>query len=246
MGKVAARFQERTDVVLFEYAALALRILDEFLGKSDVENAQSAQVLLVIRHQHRQFLLLQGKGQTGTDDVGIDIIGIVLGHQSRRDIDAYYLGRTLVDIFHHRGESASQWFVESATKESVYHQRFCIELRRVQVSDNLSKFHSLCIQQTLLVGKTVCRQFVLYIKEVYTYIISILAEHSRHSKRIAAVISRTGENNYWSAVRPFLFYGACQRFGCTFHQVERTDRFVLNGVFIQLMNLSACENLHII
>lgn len=42
------------------------------------------------------------------------------------------------------------------------------------------------------------------------------------------------------------FYGACQRFGCTFHQVERTDRFVLNGVFIQLMNLSACENLHII
>ena len=45
MGKVAARFQERTDVVLFEYAAPALRILDEFLGKSDVENAQSAQVL---------------------------------------------------------------------------------------------------------------------------------------------------------------------------------------------------------
>ena len=44
MGKVAARFQERTDVVLFEYTAPAFRILDEFLGKSDVENAQSAQV----------------------------------------------------------------------------------------------------------------------------------------------------------------------------------------------------------
>ena len=78
------------------------------------------------------------------------------------------------------------------------------------------------------------------------YCKAILAEHSRYSKRIATVITRTGEDNYWSAVRPFLFYGACQRFGCTFHQVERTDRFVLNGVFIQLMNLSACENLHII
>ena len=42
----------------------------------------------------------------------------------------------LVDIFHHRGESASQWLVESASKESVHHQRFCIELRRVQVGGN--------------------------------------------------------------------------------------------------------------
>ena len=164
MSKVAARFQKRTDVVLFKYSALALRVLDEFLGKTDIEYAHSAQILLVVSHQHSKFLLLQGKGQIGTDDIGVDIIGIVLGHQTRRDVDAYYLGRTLVDIFHHCSKSASQWLVESASEETIHHQRFSIQLRRVQVGGYLSKFHSLCIQQTLLVGKTVCRQFVLHIK----------------------------------------------------------------------------------
>ena len=165
MGEVAARLQELADIFFFEDAATALGALDELRRESDIEHLDSAQILLVVCHHHRQLLLLQGEGEVGTDNVGADVVGVVLAHQTGRQVDAYDLCRTLVDVFHHGSESARQRLVESAAEETIYYEHTCLELRRVEVDGYLGKLlDALTLDESFLVGGTVGRELVVYIE----------------------------------------------------------------------------------
>ena len=247
VGEVAARLQELADIFFFEDAATALGALDELWRESDIKYLDSAQVLLVVCHHHRQLLLLQGEGEVGTDDVGADVVGIVLAHQTGRQVDAHDLCRTLVDVFHHGSESARQRLVESAAKETIYHEHSRLELRRVEVDGDLGKLlDALTLNESFLVGGTVGRKLVAHIEQKYTHPISVFAEKACHGKCITTIVSRTGENHDRRSVRPFLLDGTGERLCRPFHQVERCDRLMLNGVFIQLMYLSTSEYFHIL
>ena len=112
-----------------------------------------------------------GWGQTGTDDVGMDIIGCPRSSVEGISILTTLTG-TLVDIFHHRGDPANG-FVEVRYQKSVYHQRF-IQLRRVRlvvISVNFTLLHP----QAFLLARRSADSLFCTLKPVYTYIISILA-----------------------------------------------------------------------
>ena len=165
VGEVAARLQELADIFFFEDAATALGALNELWRESDIEHLDSAQILLVVCHHHRQLLLLQGEGEVGTDDVGADVVGIVLAHQTGRQVDAHDHCRTLVDVFHHGSESACQRLVESAAEETIHHEHSRLELRRVEVDGNLGKLlDALTLDESFLVGGTVGRKLVVHIE----------------------------------------------------------------------------------
>ena len=43
----------------------------------------------------------------GAYDVGARVVGVVFGHEARRDVDANHPAFRLVDVFHQRGETAA-------------------------------------------------------------------------------------------------------------------------------------------
>ena len=74
---------------------------------SAIEHTETAQIALVLRKEERQLHLLQGEGVVGAYDVGARIVGVVFGHEARRDVDAHHPAFRLVDVFHQRGETAA-------------------------------------------------------------------------------------------------------------------------------------------
>ena len=147
---------QQSDVLFLKDAVSAFCILDIFCRKSDVKYFQMPQVLLVVCHQHAELFLLKGKSLVSPDNVGVDVVGIIFSHQSRRNVDTYHLGSTLVDVFYHSSKTSSQRFVQSAAKETVNHKRTCFELWRIEVENDFREFHSFCFLEPFLVGCTVC------------------------------------------------------------------------------------------
>ena len=79
---VGAPFEEQgADVVLLDEGVVGFYLLDALLAESDVEHLQLSDVLLVLREEEGEFLLLEGERHIGADDVGADVIGVVLRHQ---------------------------------------------------------------------------------------------------------------------------------------------------------------------
>ena len=108
---------------------------------------------------------MQGEGEVGTDDVGADVVGIILAHQTGRQVDAHDLCRTLVDVFHHGSESARQRLVESAAEETIHYEHSRLELGRVEVDGYLGKLlDALTLDDSFLVGGTVGRELVVHIE----------------------------------------------------------------------------------
>ena len=79
--------EQGTDVVFFDKRIVGLNLLYALLTEADVQHLQPSDILLVLGEEKRQLFLLQGQRQVGTDDVGADVIGVVVGHQTRRDVD---------------------------------------------------------------------------------------------------------------------------------------------------------------
>ena len=177
VGEVAAGEQEAAHVLLFQDAEAGVGVLDELLRETDVEHLQATQVSLAVGEEHGDLLLLEGEGEVSLNDVGVDVVGVVLAHEPRGDVDAHHLGRTLVDVFHHGGETAGERFVETAAEETVHHQRGGGELGRVEVDRHLGELHGgLCFEEPLLVGGAVVGEFVVNIKQENTDLIAVLSE----------------------------------------------------------------------
>ena len=119
-------------------------------------------------------------------------------------------------------------------------------MRRVKLVDNLGEvFDAVGIENALLVGRAVFRQFVVDVEEVNGYFIVLLAEHSGHSQRVAAIVSGTCKDNHGLLRVPFGGDGSRQRFGCALHQVNGADRLMLHRVMVEFVYLIAGKNLHL-
>ena len=80
---VGIPFQEQgTDVVFFDQRVVGLDFIHALLTEADVQYLQSSDILLVLGEEERQLLLLQGERQVGAHDIGADIIGVVIRHQT--------------------------------------------------------------------------------------------------------------------------------------------------------------------
>ena len=113
MGEGIAAEQAGADVVLLDDGILAVNLLDSLQAQSDVEYAELTDDRLELREQKCQLGLLERQRMGGPDDVGADIVGVVLGHQTRGNVDADdFCGRG-VDILDQRGKATGQRFVET-------------------------------------------------------------------------------------------------------------------------------------
>ena len=112
MGKGVAAQQHRLHVVHLQHGVLRFQFLDTFAAQADVEHLQLTDILLVFGEEHGQLALPEGKGKRGAYDVGADVIGIVLGHQTRGHVNTHHFGLRGVDILHQGGETARQRLVQ--------------------------------------------------------------------------------------------------------------------------------------
>ena len=88
MGKGIARQKPLADVTLFEQGVVCINLVCTLLAEPDVKYFQLSDELLVLCEEEREFLMLERERHVSTDDIGADIIGIVLSHQSGRNVDA--------------------------------------------------------------------------------------------------------------------------------------------------------------
>ena len=103
-------------VVFLDNGVLRIQLPHTLLAQTDVEHAEVAYKLLILREEERQLDLLEGQRMVSTDDVGTHVVRVVLRHQTRWNVDADYLGWRSVDIFHERGESSCKRLVKSGTE----------------------------------------------------------------------------------------------------------------------------------
>ena len=246
MGKGVTANEHLAYHRLFNHRILCLHLLHTLLAQTDVEHAQLTDKDLVLGEQERQLGLLQGQRGMGADDVGTNIIGVVLGHQTRGHVDTDNLGRRGVDVFHQRGKATGQRFVEPRTEESVNHQHVGLQLGRVELFNHLHEcFQLLGFLQPLLVGGTVGCKMPADIEKVSTHLIVLLSQQTRHGKGVAAIVSWSGKDNDRGCIRVFLDDGLSQRLSRTLHEIETRNGLVLDGVFVQLMYLSTSKYLHL-
>ena len=196
MGEDIAAEQAGTDVVLFDDGILAVYLLDAFLAQPDVEYAELTDDRLELWEQECQLGLLERQRMGGPDDVGADIVGVVLGHQARRNIDADDLCRRGVDILDQRGEATGQRFVESRAEQSVDDHRALLQTGRVELLDDFDELmDALVLLQTLLVGGAVGRQAPADVEQVDADCIVLLSQHACHGQCVAAVVAGAGKDD---------------------------------------------------
>ncbi len=188
--------------------------------------------------------MLYGEGQVGVDDVGVDIISIVLAHQSRRQVNADHLTRTLVDILDQRGETAHEGLVEPRAKETVHHHRVGIERRRVEAERDFRELHLALLHEAVAIGGAVGRQLVMDVKQIGRHLIAGIGEQPRHGKGVAAVVARTGKDDHGRAVGPLFHDGSGEGLGGTLHEIDALYGFVLYRILVKLMYLSSSKYLH--
>ena len=133
VGEVAALLQQGAHFVLVYYVVAGVCLCHAFLADAYVEHFQPADVVLVLCEKERQLGLLERQRQVGMYGVGPHVVGVVLGHQPRRHVDAHHAGRGSVDILYQRGETAGQRLVEPGAKQPVDHQGAGVEVGRVEL-----------------------------------------------------------------------------------------------------------------
>ena len=173
------------------------------------------------------------------------VVSIVLTHQARRQVDTDHLRRTLVDIFHERGEAAHERFVQPRAEEPVHDDRLRCELRRVKVERDLRELYLALLDKLFAVGLAVIRQLIVNIKQVNRHLVTGIRQEARYGERVAAVVARAGKDDHRSLVAPLLHDGGSEDLGGTFHEVNTLHWFVLYRILVKLMYLSSSKNLHI-
>ena len=87
--------------------------------ETDGQHFQFAHKSLGVGQNEREFGQLKGQRKVGTDNVGTDVVGIVLTHQSGGDVDRYDGRGRGVDKLYQRGKSAIQGFAQSRPEQAV-------------------------------------------------------------------------------------------------------------------------------
>ena len=70
MSKVVTGLHDASYVVFLQDAIPAVGVLYVFGRQADVQHLEPSQIFLVVRHQHRQLLLLQCQREVGFQDIG--------------------------------------------------------------------------------------------------------------------------------------------------------------------------------
>ena len=113
VGKLATLAQATADVGLLLQDKLCIGAGNILLREANVEHSQLSQEVLVVGQQHREFLLTKCQREVGLDNIRTDVIGIILGHESRGNVYAHHLTLRLVDVLHQRREATRQRFVQT-------------------------------------------------------------------------------------------------------------------------------------
>ena len=220
-------------VVFLDNGVLRIQLPHTLLAQTDVEHAEVAYKLLILREEERQLDLLEGQCMVCTDDVGTHVVRIVLRHQSGRNVDGNHLGRRRVDILDQRGKTTCQRFVEAGTEESVDDQHIGFEGGRIEFLDDLDELmDALVLLKALLVGCTVGRKTATDVKEVDADLIVLVCHQPCHGQRVATIVSWSGKDD--SRCRDGIHFrdGLCQCLGGTLHQIETGNRLVFDGVTV--------------
>lgn len=81
VGEVGAEQEYGAYLALLKHTVRHLGIANIVGTKPDVKHAQPANVLLAVGKKHRQLHLLQREREISPDNVGADVVAIVLAHQ---------------------------------------------------------------------------------------------------------------------------------------------------------------------
>ena len=100
------------------------------------------------------------------------------------------------------------------------------------------------VAKSLEVGRTVGGEVLGGVEEVDLHMIATLQQQPPYGQGVASVVARSGKDDYWRAVGPLFGDGHSEDLRRTLHQVNRVDLILFYRVFVQLMELGACENLH--
>ena len=98
MGKGGTVQQTGAYITRINHGERSLDFRHTLFAQLDVEHTQLSDKRLVLWEEERELGLLKGQRHGGSDDIGANVIGVVLGHQTRRYVNTDNLGLRGIDI----------------------------------------------------------------------------------------------------------------------------------------------------
>lgn len=168
---------------------------------------------------------------------------VVFAHQSRGHIYRHDVGTCRIDVLYHRCVGIFEGAGKPRAEQSVDNQHVAVKSGRHKLMHHLVQPHA-GFHKSVPIHRTVGREPVFGV-EKYTFDpITLFCKHTRHGQGIAAVVSRAGkDHDRPAAVPPFRNFpgnGSCG----PFHQVDRGNRFVLDGVSVDFLYLVGRKYFH--
>ena len=119
MGKLISRFQQILHILSLQQTIISRHLLYRIFTQTDIQQFPFTHELLILCKEKSQLRQLQTQGHIRPDNISFDIEGILLPHQSRRNINSHDLCRRSIDILHHGSKATTQRLVQSTTEQSV-------------------------------------------------------------------------------------------------------------------------------
>ena len=104
--------------------------------------------------------------------------------------------------------------------------------------------YTFVLHHTAFVFCTLIGKCTLDVEQINRYSVSLVGKHSGYGKGIAAIVARTSKDHHRSESGPCIgdSLGDCR--GGALHQVDGANGLMINGIFVELANLSAIKYLH--
>ena len=91
MGKLISRFQQILHILSFQQTIISPHRLYRIFTQTDIQQFPLTHELLILSKEKSQLRQLQTQRYIRTDNISFDIEGILLPHQSRRNINSHDL-----------------------------------------------------------------------------------------------------------------------------------------------------------
>lgn len=186
---------------------------------------------------------MQREGEMGVYHVFPQAGSIVFTHHTRRHVYRHDGGTRSVDVLHDGGIGIVERTLQPRAEKSVDDHVVAAELRRGKFMYDLVQWRT-HFSEAVPVCFTVGRKSFLGVEEDTFHPITAFDEHAGYGQGVSAVVPCTGKYHDSLVRIPSLGDFPCDGRGCPFHQVDRGNRFVFDGVAVDLFYFFGWEYLH--
>ena len=150
----------------------------------------------------------------------------------------------MVDVIDHGCKASAQRTIETRSEQTIDDDIMIRQQRGFEIGNDLYKFHPFHAQQPPLVLVTIRREVIGRVEQVGLHMVGLFMQQAGDGQRIGTIVALTGKNNHPQRTGIVATELVHKGTGCPFHKIDRTDRLMLDRIFVKILDFISCKYLH--